>query len=213
MLSRKKETASDVLTSIKQFSQYNMKITVFIQRNVSFILCFKCYKRCEPFWISSKRTLNDYMIVTGERNRSMKETAFISEYHCRSRVTLLPINLLSRKLQKKKTLDTSTSNANIFIFTHHFSAALVENQIPKDLFVSFFGGRPRVDAILLTCLGMMGILHRPREECEKQTWRRFDDVCDVMMLKDKHNSINRWYISKAQISGRYSSNVLSEKSV
>ena len=40
-----------------------------------------------------------------------------------------------------------------------------------------------------------------------------DYVCDVMMLKDKHNSINRWYISKAKTSGRYSSNVLSEKSV
>ena len=168
MLSRKKETASDVLTSIKQFSQYNMIITVFIQRNISFILYFKRYKRFEPFWITSKRTLNDYMIVTGERNRSIKETAFISEYRCRSRVTLLPINLLSRKLRKKKTLDTSTSNANIFIFTHHFSAALVENQIPKQLFVPFFG-RPCVDAILLTCQGMMGILHGPREEWGKQT--------------------------------------------
>ena len=133
------------------------------------------------------------MIVTGERNRSIKETAFISEYCCRSRVTLLPINLLSRKLRKKKTLDTSTSNANIFIFTHHFSAALVENQIPKELFVPFFG-HPRVDAILLTCRGMMGILQRPREEWGKQTWWRLNlmmHVCDVMMLKDKHNSINR----------------------
>lgn len=42
---------------------------------------------------------------------------------------------------------------------------------------------------------------------------KLDDVCDVMMLKGMHNSINRRYISKVKTSGRYSSDVLSEKTV
>ena len=37
------------------------------------------------------------------------------------------------------------------------------------------------------------------------------EVCVVMMLKDKHNSINISYISKAKTSGRYSSNVYQRK--
>ena len=92
-------------------------------------------------------------------------------------MTLLPINVLSRKLRKRKTLDTSTSNANIFIFTHHF-AALVENQIAKDLLSL---NVPRNDG---------NFAPAARRGKANMAEVELDDVCAVMMLKDKHNSIN-----------------------
>lgn len=163
------------------------RLTTYIQRNVSFILYFKHYKRFEPFSISSKRTLSDY-IVTGERNRSIKETAFISEYRCRSHVMLLPINLLIRKLRKKKTPDTSTSNANILFLLPTSPPLWLKTKFRK-IFLSFWSSTrrrhlvnvPRDDRNFALAARRMGKVDMAEVELY--------DVCDVM--KDKHNSINR----------------------